>query len=518
MEKDNKQQKKREDLTNAGIAGASYERVQRFGAAAKEHYVAYSGQDKEIGKKLAKGLKKISQEKVHPDYKYKNIQQQAGFSAEVKETARYNEKKIIEGESKRKHRTDDLGKVNDPLYDHEIKDKKGVTIEGEQMKFVGASESDPQGTGDAKRALNYLRGKRCDKYFDKDVAITVPSDQYDGIIKEADKEIEKLSKQLENREKAGDTELVKRLQEKIDRLEKIKKNIRKSSVTNKEAVFARMHPGLSTAVDVVRVAHKAGVQTAETAAIISSSVSIVRNVVSVCKGEIGAKDAAKSIVTDTAKGAAVGYGTGFVGSALKGAMQNSGSEYVRTLSKTNLAGTVVSVTVSATKTLSRFFNGEIDGAECLEELGEQGTGTIASAMFAVVGQAAIPIPVVGALVGGMVGYALSSATYSVLTDSLKDAKLAKEERKRIEEACKEYIDMIREYRKEIEELINEYLCDYMDVFRESFSGITNALAIGDVEWFIDSSNTIVESFGGEKSFTSMEDFNDKMMHGSGFTL
>ena len=42
--------------------------------------------------------------------------------------------------------------------------------------------------------------------------------------------------------------------------------------------------------------------------------------------------------------------------------------------KTNIAGTLVSVTVAATKTLTRYFKGEISGVECLETLGEQGTG------------------------------------------------------------------------------------------------------------------------------------------------
>lgn len=78
--------------------------------------------------------------------------------------------------------------------------------------------------------------------------------------------------------------------------------------------------------------------------------------------------------------------------------------------------------------MTRYFNGEIDGVECLETLGEQGTGMIASSMFAVIGQTVIPIPVVGGLIGGMVGYALSSATYGVLVGSLKEAKLAREER------------------------------------------------------------------------------------------
>lgn len=520
MDDNKKKEQKSEDILNAGIAGASYETDQRYGDAAKQHYVAHSGVDNELGKKIAKGLKQISDEKVNPDYEYQNIHQQAGFAAEVKDVARKNAEKIIKGDSTRKVRTDDLGRVNDPLYDTVTVDSKGNIIEGTgaQMKFLGASESDPSGEGNAARALEKLQSKKFQKYLDADVKIDVPSDQYDRIIQEADNKIEALSKQLENQKQAGNTEQAQKLQERIDKLKKIKKNLRKSTVSSDEAVFARQHPGLSTAIDVAKLSHRAGLQTAKSSALIGGSFSIVRNLVSVYKGEEEPEEAIQNVAKDTATTAAVGYGTGFAGTAIKGAMQNSGSEYVRALSKTNIAGTIVAATVSVTKTMSKYFKGEIDGVECMATLGEQGTGMISSAMFAAIGQTAIPIPIVGGLIGGMVGYAISSATYGILMESLKEAKLAKEERDQIERACEEHIKMIRQYRTEMDKIINDYLIDSMDLFRESFSGIKNALAIGDVDWFIDSANTITENFGGNVAFSSMDEFNNKMLNGSSFKI
>lgn len=511
---------KNEDMLNAGLAGASYETVQRFGDAVKQHYVAYSGMDNEIGQALTKGLKQISQEKVNPNYKFQNIQQQAGFSAEVKDVAKSNAEKIIKGDSNRKIRTDDLGRINDPLYDTVTIDSNGNIIDGSgaQMKFLGASEKDPSGFGDAARALDKLQSKKFEKYLNNDVKIDVPLDQYDKIINEANTKIEGLCKQLENQKSKGNVDNVKKLQDRIDKLEKIKGNLRKSSVSSKEAVFARMHPGLSTAVDVAKLSHRAGIQTAETSALIGGSVSIVKNIVAVCKGETEPDEAVINVAKDTASTAAVGYGTGFVGATLKGAMQNSKSQYMQTLSKTNIAGTIVAVSVSASKTLRCYFKGEMDGVECLETLGEQGTSMIASAMFSAIGQIAIPIPVVGGLIGGMVGYALSSATYGILTQSLREEKLAHEQRIQIENACEAHIKMIREYRAEIENIINEYLIDSMDIFRESFRGIKDSLAIGDVDWFIESANTIAKNFGGDELFSNMEEFNEKMNAGTTFML
>ena len=66
--------------------------------------------------------------------------------------------------------------------------------------------------------------------------------------------------------------------------------MRKSTVSSDEALFARLHPGLSTAMDVAKISHKAGVQTAEVAALIGSSISIVKSLASVCKREIEAEE------------------------------------------------------------------------------------------------------------------------------------------------------------------------------------------------------------------------------------
>ncbi|MDY6375619.1 MAG: hypothetical protein SPL69_05840 [Succinivibrionaceae bacterium] len=102
-----------EKLEDAALAGGAAETVRRYGSAIKEHSVAYYGVDNEAGVRLTKGLKSISESKINPDFADSNIKQQAGFSAEVKSTARGNAENIIRGRSTRFRRTDDLGMVND---------------------------------------------------------------------------------------------------------------------------------------------------------------------------------------------------------------------------------------------------------------------------------------------------------------------------------------------------------------------------------------------------------------------
>lgn len=207
----------KEDLRNAGITGAASGTVDQYGSAIKEHFVAFSGHDYETGQPLTKGLKDIAGSKVNPQYQKQNLRQQSGFSAEVKESARYNAKKILEGSAERKVRTDDIGRVNDPLCDHVTLDQNGniVSGSGAQMKFVGNTP---------KEAFKKLTSTNYEKYRQAGVKLEVPSDYYEGIQKEAAAEIEKLQGQLA---RAKTPEQTARLQKKIDDCKVIQNNLKK---------------------------------------------------------------------------------------------------------------------------------------------------------------------------------------------------------------------------------------------------------------------------------------------------
>lgn len=216
------------------------------------------------------------------------------------------------------------------------------------------------------------------------------------------------------------------------KIQKIKSLVKDSGITNKEAIEARLHPKISVAKDIIRISHRAGIEQAKTGALVGGGISLIKNTIGVIKGEIEPFDAAKSIALDTGKGAIVGYATAFAGSTIKAGMQNASNSTIRAISKTNAPAMIVTSTIDLGKSMTRFVKGQISGVELLEEVGEKGAGHISGAMFAIVGQAAIPIPIVGAMVGSMVGYSLSSAFYKELTTSLKEAKLAREDRIRIE--------------------------------------------------------------------------------------
>lgn len=509
---DNGRKEQSSTLKNVGVAGANAEVVDRYGSAVKEHFVAYSGSDNEIGQQLTKGLESISEHKVNPDYYDQNIKQQAGFSAEVKTAARESAEKRIQGDTNhRVTRTDDMvkqadgkgrtiGGKNEQLYDVAEVDANGIYIEGSgrQLKYVGGKASD---------CTQKLLSSKFDKYRDADVPMEIPADFYDDVNAELSQKMQQLQEQIIKAEENGKNEVAEKHRQRLRKIEKTKQNLRKGKLTNEEAIEARLHPKLSTAKDVVKVAHRAGVEGAAIGAAVGGGVAFIQNAVDVVKGDKTPGEAALNVVGSIGKAGALGYSTSFVGSAVKGAMQNATSTYVRALSKTNLPSTIVVSVLEVGKTLTRYGKGTIDGTQCLTELGEKGVGMLGGSAAATVGAAmGSVVPVVGTIIGGLVGsmagYALSTAYYNELTSTLNDAKLAHEERLIIEAECEESIRAIKEYRLQIDIAVNNYLCEHIESFRTAFSEMQTAYQTGDVDGFIKGTNRVTKQLGGDPLFES----------------
>jgi len=548
------EEKDEKTLVNVGIAEASAEIVQRGGEANKEFLVAFSGKDNETGQSLKNSLKSISKSKINPDYKYLNIRQQAGKSAEVAKTARDNANNIVNGNKKRTVHTDNHPdyKTNDTVVDHvEVINWKVIPGSESQMKFVNnpkelidkIATGEGGGKNDLSRYLDTKLDLPSDQVNDKayqkyctdeakrlrKLAVKIASEKNRhkvvkllkkasrleagkniGLKEYCEQRADELREKADLHERMGKTELAAKERQQAKNYEKVKNNIRDSGISTKEAIFYRKHPKTAIAIDIAKTSHKAGLEQIKYGAAIGGGFSIIRNLTAVLKGDKEADDAVFEVVKDTGSATAVSYGTAFTGSALAGAMKNAKSEMVRILSKTNLPAMLVTVTLETGKTLAQYFKGEIDGVQCLEELGEKGTGMVASALFATIGQIAIPIPVVGGIIGAMLGYALSSACYGQLTNALKNAKMARERRIEIEAACDEAIHMIREYRAEIEKAVSEYLSDHIITFHTAFDEMKKALDIDDIDGFIDGANKITRELGGKPQFENMSEFESIM--------
>lgn len=511
---------KHEKLLQKALEGAAAERVSRFGNAVKQHIVAYTGKDHEAGKDLVKGLKKISESKVNPDYESQNIKQQAGFAAEVKGVARKNADAIIEGSDHRFIRTDDLGRVNDQILDIVELDVLGQEVigQGAQMKYVG---------GNPEELLAKLRSAKYRKYLDADALLDIPDDYFDalsgdnGIISQ---KIAKLQEEIDTLQEKGNSDALAKKQAQMKDLKKIQKNIRKGGLTSEEAIEARLHPKRSTVKDVGALAHRAGIAQAKTGAVIAGSVSIVRNVVACMKGEIEPKDAAAAVAKDTGTGAALSYATAFTGAVVKGSMQNASSAYIRSLSKTNLASGLVTTSMDIGKTMSRYIRGELTGVQCVEQLGEQGVGELGAAMYAsiavasVSGSGTVALGVIAGIAGSTLGYAAAVTVYQELATSLKEYELAKEQRIQVEQECAEAVQMIRQYRQEMNLAVEQYLTAHLDVISSGFQAMDKSIMAGDTSGVLAGNAAIQEVLGYKVQFHTQDEFDNLMLSDTAFKL
>ena len=522
------EEKKRERLKTKALQGAAKEVIDRFGSAVKEHIVSFSGKDNEKGTVLKRSLKSISKSKVNPKYKDQNRKQQAGFSAEVKAAARDSAEAIINHSDKKTVRTDDLqsqtdmrgrsvGGTNDQLFDLVKTDASGIIVEGtaRQVKFIG---------GTPEECVKKLLDKDFDKYRDNDVPIEVPSDFYEGVKAKLWDKTKDLDKQIDHARQEKNTDLVKQLENKKLKIEKTEKNLRQSSVSNAEAMEARIHPGLSVVKDVAKVANRAGMEQAKVGAVISGSISIVKNVVACMKGTKEPLEAAESVARDIGAGAAVSYVSAFSGTVIKGAMQNASSSYIRGLSQTNLAAGLVTTAKDIAVTISRYIKGEISGVQCVEELGEQGFGEIGAAMFSTIAVSAVKgvgsaaVKVVAGMAGSTLGYAAAVAVYKEISTALKEYEIAKEDRIRIEAESREALHLILQYRMEMKEGTERYFREHMSTFGKAFSVMDQAIIENDVDGFLSGNAEIQKLLHHDVQFTNQKEFDTLMGSSDDFIL
>ena len=521
-------EKKKKSLEEKALQGAAVEAVNRFGSAVKEHLVAFSGKDNEAGTTATRSLKSIADSKVNEAYKEQNIKQQAGFSAEVKAAARESADRIIDGSEKLVKRTDDvapqtdsqgraIGGSNDQLFDLTEVYSDGTVVEGtaRQLKFVG---------GNAEQCAQKLLNKKYDKYRENDIAIEIPKDFYEKIKLELRSKEENIQKRIDHAKESGDTESCRKLEDRKAKITKTRENLKQSSVTEKEAIFARKHPKLSTAKDVANVANKAGLSQAGIGAAMSASLSLVKNFVACVKGEIDPQKAALEVAKAAGKGAASSYATAFSGAVIKGTMQNASSEYVRSLSKTSVPAQMVSTTVNVGKVILQFIRGEITGTECIVQLGENGFGELGAAMYATAfaslakGAGSRALVVVAGAAGSTIGYMAAVAIYQELRTSLVEYQLAAEERKIIEANCAEAVVMIREYREQTVAAYEKYFTEKLEVFRNGIDAMDAAMLEGDINGFLSANTQIQTALKRKPQFRTQKEFDDLMLSDESFKL
>ncbi|GAA7109665.1 hypothetical protein ID0214_08340 [Helicobacter pylori] len=215
------------------------------------------------------------------------------------------------------------------------------------------------------------------------------------------------------------------------------------------------------------------------------------------------KEALKHTAIATLKGGAYSYGVASSSSLFGSAMQNSANKVIQNLSNGSIPTMVVGVGVANVTIFTRYFSGKIDKVELCKQLGRTNTSLLSGGAMALAGQVLIPIPVVGALIGGFVGAALSEAFFNAL--NFKKVELARQRRIEIEKECREHIRLLEMYRNQFNEVFEQYFQETARFFNESFDKLERALYAGDADLAIAVNNKSREWLGQKAFFGNKQE-------------
>lgn len=258
--------------------------------------------------------------------------------------------------------------------------------------------------------------------------------------------------------------------------------------------------------NMVKTGHEAGKLGAQNAGVSALTMSGIMNVVAVIKGEKSSKKAISDIVKDGGKAAVTGYTMGGGLTIVSHSLSNSSSQFIKGLTKSNVPGKVITAIMVTGDTLKKWGDGEITTQECLIELGDKGLNMASMGYSMVVGQAVIPIPIVGGAVGALVGSMLTSSYYNNLINTLKVRELDHQERQRIITECYAVVEQTKAFRLELEAYLESYFKEYRECFDNALSTMRFAYQMGDADGIIAGANEITRKLGGQVHYETVEQF------------
>lgn len=168
--------------------------------------------------------------------------------------------------------------------------------------------------------------------------------------------------------------------------------------------------------------HKYGQEGALIAGGLTLISSVAEDLNLVINGDMQIEDMALDVVQDTVTAGGLGYVEGFAEGTICTVMRKSGSKMISGLAKTGIPGMIIDFGIKSYSSVSDYIEGNIDELELMYHLGENVTTTVATFETAKIGVTLGgvlgPVGTIGGgLIGGMVGYCVSSELYVAAVDA-----------------------------------------------------------------------------------------------------
>lgn len=297
-----------------------------------------------------------------------------------------------------------------------------------QSKFIGGANSD--GLQTIKQTLTNKQtgiAGHLSKYPDflKDGGIyQVPKDQYEHALDLLSKPTTELSRADRNTvqsihefERDNNVKFEDVVRPSVAKYGEVQKNVIGDTIDKEEASIVKTDEIKRVELrNQAKATIKQGAQIAAVSAAIEGTLSFGISVIT--KFKQGEKindfteDDWKEIFLNTA------------GDAVKGGGRGASVYALTNLTKANAATAtaLVTITIGAITLTAKFAKGELSPKEYTDNLQQLGVETGVSAATAAIGQALIPVPVVGALVGSMVGNVILGGIQRAAARDLQDSQ------------------------------------------------------------------------------------------------
>lgn len=293
-------------------------------------------------------------------------------------------------------------------------------------------------------------------------------------------------------------------------------NVSSSGTTYQEALDATDAKAAQDMADKFKLKsaltdmHESGKRAGNVGALLTGSISAATGIYSLHKNEIEVGELLSRVAVDSAKG----YATGYVVTAMSKGITHSttyflGESVARSFARSNAPVAIAAGVVNASKSFVSYMNGDIDGEQLLDEISHTAITCTSSFYYGALGQIAIPIPVVGALVGAGVGYFIGNMLHQSGLVALGDSRIVKEAKDRryaIQAMCLAVIPEIQKNRLELENYLESYFLQRKNEFLDSFSVLDDSLCSWNPDRFVFGLDKINNQFGTSLQFKSFTEF------------
>ncbi|WMP16729.1 hypothetical protein [Thiothrix lacustris] len=408
-----------------------------------------------------------------------------GWMFEQLEVTKFNTDAVYKGSRLYAATTDSLGQTNHQTTDVVVKQGKQILKEF-QLKSSNEASSSAFRLADKKYA---------------DVNLVAPSNQTDEV-----------QRFYAKKEGFDYTSASKRLHKGVEA-----DNVSSGGTTYDEALKATdaKHANRVANTFETKAAlsdmHQSGMEAAKMGAAFGGISSGVSGLYLLSQGKATKGEVAAQVIVDTSKSFATNYLTtagskGIVhGLAKAGVSQTT----VDVLTKSNAHVALAAGIVKSGQSVVRYLRGEIDSDQLMGEISETAITGASTFYYGALGQAIIPIPIVGAMIGSTIGYFVGSMLHQSGLIGLGEVavvKVARERRERIEAMCLESIPLIRQHRLELEALLKTHFAERRQLLTQAFDGMEQSLVSWDADDFTRHLESVNQAFGKSLPFKSFNEF------------